>query len=196
MLTQVTLFYTHNLRGNLAYLPRLYTYLERARMGLGASLLLDLGNACAPEVWHCKATGGRSVLVVLDGMGYHALNVADALTVENRHKLEGITTAGLVDLAHVWRYHVPPVRDEGIVVSLHPSPALRLCIVLTPAERTHLTGGCLYLAGIGGHQVGMVRVNVDEARLDEVRVDDVPPDLPPNVTIAAAVEFVEAEARL
>lgn len=195
MTTHLTLFYTHRLQGDLALLPRLYTFLERLRQGQGASLLVDLGESCTPSQWHCTATQGRSSIIVLDGMGYHAVNVEGILDAPSRSKLVGITTVALIHQGGAWRYDVPPVRDEGIVISLTPSPALRLCVVLSPADSTRLEEGCLYLQGIEGGQVGAVRVNIDEARLESFTVHDLPATIPAHPIISASIEFVEDEAR-
>ncbi len=91
----LSILYTANIRGDLALLPRLYTFLKSLQADLRQfapedesevmlcavqprpvqTLLLDLGDSCAPDVWHCAATGGRSTLIALDAMGYHAANV-------------------------------------------------------------------------------------------------------------------------
>jgi hypothetical protein len=78
----LTVLYTARLRGEIERLPWLYTFLRdlRARAEGAAVLLLDLGDSCAPGVWHCEVTGGRSMWVALDGMGYHAANVNEVLT--------------------------------------------------------------------------------------------------------------------
>lgn len=195
---KLNLLYTGNIRGDLHGLPRLYTCLQQLRQQFpaedGGPLLLDLGDACAPDVWHCAATGGRSVLIVLDGMGYHAAHVV--LDESERHKLHGVTTLGLVDARRNWRYHVPPVRDDGIVVSAQPTPALRLNIVLTPADTSHLSDGTLQLQAVDKGQIGRVQLDLSDApRLLSAEIVSCPSGLRPDVTIAAAVDFVEEEAR-
>lgn len=79
MLTQpisLSLFYTAALHGDLALLPRLFTFLRQQRAAVqGISLLVDMGCACIPEVWICHATNGRGMLVAMDGMGYDAFHV-------------------------------------------------------------------------------------------------------------------------
>ena len=117
----LTLRYSANIAGDLALLPRLHNFLQRLQAADGSRpLLLDLGGSCAESAWHCRATGGRSALIVLDGMGYHAANVAGALDADNREKLAGQVTLALVDCARDWAYHLPPVRDPSIVVTLRP----------------------------------------------------------------------------
>jgi len=196
----LTLRYSANIAGELALLPRLHTLLQRLDAADGSrALLLDLGGSCAESAWHCRATGGRSALIVLDGMGYHAANVAGALDAENRDKLSEQITMALVDGARDWAYNVPPVRDPGIVVTLRPrllNGAALLQIALTPATETRLDANVLWLRGVGAGQVGEAVVDLRGApRLVSVTTHALPADTPPNPTIAGAVEFVEAEAR-
>ena len=196
----LTLRYSANIAGDLALLPRLHTFLQRLDAGDGSrALLLDLGGSCAESAWHCRATGGRSALIVLDGMGYHAANVAGALDAVNRDKLAEQVTLALVDGARDWAYHVPPVRDPSIVVTLRPrlsNGAARLQIALTPAAETQIDGNCLRLREVGAGQIGEAMVNLSGApRLVSSTTHALPADTPPNPSIAGAVEFVEAEAR-
>lgn len=197
MLDALTILYTHRLRGDLARMPRIYTWLESLRADDPRPLLLDLGESCTPDVWPCSATEGRAGLVVLDGMGYHAANTAQDLSAVDRQKLRGVVTMALVDERTVWRYRVPPMEDETILVSLKPQPALRLCIALEPASETSLDAGILRLAGIEGGQLGRVRLDLQgEPSLISHEVLQMPEGLAPNPGISAAVEFVEDEARL
>lgn len=116
----LTILYTANLRGDLERLPRLHTFLRGLKNLPPADepdvmlcavepvarriLLLDAGNACAPDAWHCAATGGRSALIVLDAMGYQAVNVAGFLTAESRARLDAnYLGMALVDEAHPWQ---------------------------------------------------------------------------------------------
>lgn len=193
----LTIFYTGNLRGDLALLPHLYTFLQQLkRQQTTPPLLLDLGAACVPEVWHCAATGGRSVPMVLDGMGYHAANVQGMFAEDSRDKLKNLVSMALVDDAHAWRLHLPPVRDDGIVISTQPSPALRLCIVLRPAEKTSLEDKTLHLGAVNAGEVGSVIVNLaDEPTLISQQIHLMPANTPADITIVAAVELVESEAK-
>lgn len=196
----LTLRYSANIAGDLALLPRMFTFLQRlgAAEGQGA-LLLDLGGSCAEAVWHCRATGGRSALIVLDGMGYHAANVEGALDAENRAKLAGQVTLGLVDAAQDWSYQVPPARDPGIVVRLRPrhsNGAARLQIALAPAAETRIDGNALWLRAVDAGCIGEAVVDLRKGpRLVSATAHTMPSDTPPNASIAGAVDFVEAEAR-
>ncbi len=195
----LTLLYTANIAGDLALLPRLYTFLQRLHPPERRhALLLDLGGSCADAVWHCRETGGRSTLIALDGMGYHAANVAGALEREKRDSLAGIVTMGLVAEGRDWLYHRPPVTDAGIRVALRPrDDSARAQIVLAPAESTRVEGNAVYLTAVGAGQVGEAVLELRGAPcLLSAQIHVMPPDTPPNPSIAGTVEFVEAEARL
>lgn len=95
---KLTILYTAKIRGDLTLLPRLYTFLQKLKAeAQHPVLLLDLGESCVDDVWHCAATGGRSTLVVLDGMGYHAANVTGFLEASQRDKLRTSLTTAMVD---------------------------------------------------------------------------------------------------
>lgn len=196
---RLTLLYSANIAGDLALLPRLYTFLRQLQPPARQhTLLLDLGGSCSADIPHCRETGGRSTLIVLDGMGYHAANIAGALDRENRDKLAAIVTMGLVDETGDWHYHVPPARDPSIRVTLRPrDDGARLQIILQPAASTRVEGNALYLQAVGAGQVGETVVDLRGAPfLLSACVHPMPPNTPPNPSIAGAVEFVEAEARL
>ena len=195
----LSLRYSAGIGGDLALLPRMFTLIQQLRARAHQpALLLDLGGTCADSVWHCRATGGRSALIVLDGMGYHAANVEGALDAENRAKLAGQVTMALVDAARSWAYQAPPVRDPSILITLRPQQrAARLQIVLAPAAETRIDANILWLREVGAGQVGEVTVDLrGEPRILSATVHTMPADTPPNPSIAGAVEFVEAEARL
>ena len=120
MAKPLSVFYTAHIGGDLALLPRLHTFLTRlmADRERLSTLLLDLGASCSGGVWHCRATGGRSVLHALDAMGYHAANVAGQLHPAQHMQLAGQVTLGLVDAAHDWRW------GADALVTLNPREAL------------------------------------------------------------------------
>ncbi len=198
----LSLIYSANLRGDIALLPRLFTFLQRLKQAAGPdSLILDLGKSCDGAVWHCRQTAGRSMLIALDGMGYHAANVAEALDATNRKQVAEQVTMALVDRANPWRYRLPQFadasEDAGIRLTIMPSamPA-RLQICLAPAERTRLDGHVLYLQNVCAGQVGTVSVDLrGSPRIRHRAIQDLPPDTPPNPSIAGAIEFIESEAR-
>ena len=178
----LTLLYTANIRGDLSMLPRMYTFLQRlkpaARQG---TLLLDLGEACADTAWHCRETGGRSAVIVLDGMGYDAANTGGMLDSANRGKLAEQVTMGLVCEQRDWIYHVPPVIDPSIRATLRPSAAAaRLQILMQPADCTRVERNALYLQGVKGGQVGEVQIDLREhPRVMAARIRDLPAATPP-----------------
>ena len=193
----LTLLYTANIRGDLALLPRLYTFLQQLQgTERRRTLLLDLGASCAESVWHCRATAGRSTLIALDGMGYQAANVEGILGSDDRDALARQVTLGLVDRARDWNWQ-SPAGDPGIRATLKPNvqPA-RLQIMLKPASVTRLEGRVLRLQAVETGQVGEVRVELaEDTRIVHAARHDLPPGTPPNPSIAGTVEFVESEAR-
>ena len=195
----LTLLYTAKIAGDLPLLPRLFTFLQQLRAeSRQPALLLDLGGSCADDVWHCRETGGRSTLIVLDAMGYHAANVAGTLDDRNREILAEQVTMGLVDAGCDWQYHVPPASDDSIHFRLRArKDAARLQIVLFPEERTAIEGNAIFLGAVDAGHVGEASVDLrDTPTLIAARAHEIPPDTQPNASIAGTVEFVEQEARL
>ena len=192
MAQSLSLLYTGHIRGQLGLLPRLHTFLRRLMAGADAALLLDVGASCSEQVWHCRATAGRSCLVALDGMGYHAANVAAGLAAEQREKLAQQLSLGLVDARQDWQ---APGGD--ILVSLEAKPsAHRLQICLQAAQGTQLRGKALWLGEVRAGQVGEVRLWLgDPPRITKAQVHELPRNTPPNPSIAGLVEFIESEAR-
>ena len=191
----LTLLYTANIQGDLALLPRLYTFLQRLKSQAPAdTLLLDLGASCRDNVWHCRATGNRSSLIALDGMGYDAANVHDALDADSREKLSEQVTLALVDRERPWRKSM-----AGIEILFAAAKADRDCslqILLEPAAATGLSDGVLRLKSVGAGQVGEALVELGGgACLLSSCMHDMPAETQPNASIAGMVEFVEAEAR-
>lgn len=195
----LTIFYTYGLRGDLHRLPKLYTFMEQLKTKYHPKpLILDLGESCADDVWHCEITKGRSTLIVLDGMGYHAANVDGIIQQEEREKLTGIIRMGLVDNAHDWHYDMPPVKDDSIRVAYNLSDdyAIRLQIYPLPDEKTYVDDNVLYLTPVKSDQMGVIQLKLlDDPQIISNEIHTMPKGLHPNPTIVAAVEFVEDEAR-
>jgi len=215
----LSILYTANIRGNLELLPRLYTFIRSLHQDMlrfrpededdvllcpvqpppMRTLLLDLGDSCAPDVWHCAATGGRSTLIVLDAMGYHAANVTGILSAEGRAKLTAnVMGMALVDAEHPW-------DNDGVLITTdafthHASRIthdFNLHIVLTPVHTTRLAMHTLYLGHVEAGQVGTAYIgggDSDPALLADA-IFDLPPAAPPDATISGTVEFVTHEAR-
>jgi hypothetical protein len=129
-------------------------------------------------------------------MGYHAVNVSGFLTASVQEQIKTTLTTGMIDERRVWRYHVPPVRDEGILVATQETPALRLCIVAAAAPQTRLHSRTLFLQEVRPYEVGMVQISLkSHPELIAQAVYELPDRLSADPTISAAVEFVEEEAR-
>lgn len=207
MQTPLIILYTHKLRGDLDALPRLYAFQKQLKAYYtseevvqvcaldpaqppGRVLLLDLGESCAPEAWHCPVTGGRSTLVVLDGMGYDAALVSDAPALRARMG-DGVRMA-LVDEAN-------PHAVEDVLIAASANPAhAALQIALAPAETTRLDGNILRLAGLNGSdQVGAALLTqvIGGWSLMAHDIHDLPRRTLPDPTITASVDFVVSEAR-
>ncbi|NWF71172.1 MAG: hypothetical protein HXY40_18980 [Chloroflexi bacterium] len=191
---ETLILYSGGLRGQLSLCPPLYTFLKTLRAEFGVAqahderrtLLVDVGEACATEVWHCAATGGRSTLIVLDAMGYHAANVAGYLTAEARAQLDGVVKLALVD--------AQPVVQDDLCFARDAHTHDGLTVVLTPASVTEIHEQSLRLARAGAGQVGVAHLSKTGA-LVAAKVLALPPRTPPDATIAGVVDFVESEAR-
>jgi hypothetical protein len=198
MIDRLTVFYTHGLRGDLERLPRLYSAMHALRRDHAPSLLVDLGDSCAPDVWHCRVTEGRSVLVALDGMGYDAANIEDMAWENVREAMPGATTMALVDAGTPWACGGPPLHDAsiGVAAGAADGTGKRLVIDLRPAARTQVNGNRLALAGLASGEFAVVQLALtpDGPRLIEAREQEVAEGTPPDVTILASIEFILAEA--
>src|SRR5690606_37056376 len=147
---EFTLLYTASLNGQIDVLPRLYTFLKTLRSELYPALIIDLGQSCAPDVWHCDEPEGRAVLVALEGMGYTAAN-ASHLSEEVQAKLHQQLVMALVDEAHPhvegsFLFSVAPRQGDG-----------HLCVVMQPDTSTSLQDDVLRLQAVTSTQVGVVR---------------------------------------
>lgn len=192
----LTILYTQNIRGDLQYLPRLYTFLQNLKHKFDSkALLLDIGNACADDVWHCEVTKGRSTVTVMDAMGYHAVNVADFMGDSERDSLATNVSTGLVTERHMWRYFVPPLRDEDIVIAGQATPAMKLCIIASPAEQNLLENRMLHLKTLEKSEIGLVQVDMQKMAITKEEIFTPPKGFKPNASIAASVELIEEEAR-
>jgi hypothetical protein len=185
----LTILYTHHIRGELNMLPRMHTFIRRLRGELaeGRTFLVDLGDSCVPDVWPCAITEGRSTLIVLDAMGFHAANVTNLLSPVSRARLEPQVSLALVDETH-------PFIDDGIrfVASDVTRDTGTLTVQLSPAAAATLEEGVLRLPGLEHGQIGIARLS-HERLVHEVHA--LPNDTPPEPTVSGAVDFVRDEAR-
>lgn len=196
----LTVLYTYGLRGDLDCLPRLYTLIRQLRAlnsveavkvceddpapPQGRVLLLDLGESCAAEAWHCAASGGLSVPLAFDGMGYHAARVE--ITAEARAKVSAATQIKLIDAEH-------PAEVGGVWLTLDAARADGLTILMRPAASAEINGNLLVLPAVGAGQVGEARLR--GRLLVSHMVYDVPTNALPDPTIAGIVDLVKSEAR-
>ncbi|MDL1900228.1 hypothetical protein FBR02_05610 [Anaerolineae bacterium CFX9] len=186
----LTILYTQNLAGDLHLLPRLHTQIARLRgAARGRSLLLDMGDACAATIWHCAITGGRSMLVALDGMGYDAANVQGYAPADVRDMLG--ENVRMQTISRDYDGYLDDVYLTLDTRQAHPHAALT--IFMETADETTLDSGLLLLKTVERGQIGMATVR--GGRLTEATVQPLLPSVYPDPTIAGVVEFVEAEAR-
>jgi hypothetical protein len=214
--THVSLFYTVALKGDLALLPRLFTFLSRERATVrGLSLLVDMGCACAPEAWICQATAGRGMLVAMDGMGYDAFHVG----VRDPLYQVPYIVEGLQRLI-VTRFAAGPwsvrLNRQGVLVGFANGtqmaraaadlPDVDLLIGLRYTDHAVMQAEwrapqrwLLFDCGDGQTQVG----RLDLTLLPEPPYINVqghtaltmPEGTPPDPTISGVIEFVQSEAR-
>jgi hypothetical protein len=184
----LTILYTGGLRGDLALLPRLFTFIRRLKaQESGRVLLIDAGDACDPAVWHCAVTGGRSMLIALDGMGYDAAYLP--LTDEDRARLDDSVRIAAVDAAH-------PAHVDEVTLSAEPDPNAVLTVLLPMGVKTILEEGILKLEKVSAGEVRRLRLTADAAspiRLTSEALP-MPVETPPDPTIAGVIDFIEREA--
>lgn len=141
--------------------------------GDGKTVMVDLGNSCSPDVWHCNVTGGRSTLMVLDAMGYTAANIVGMDTDVYEKISEQILMTLIID-----DKQTIPI-DDNLQLSLRPS------------ESTHIENNVLYLAPPDG--VGVVEIH--QGGVQSVENKPMPASILPDPSIAGVVDFVISEAR-
>jgi hypothetical protein len=184
---KLTILYTANLRGQIELLPRLYTFLRQQGP---ADLLIDLGDACDDAIWHCQVTGGRSMLHVLDAMGYHAANTSVYLDQQGHAKLLAQPLGlALIGPGDFWLH-------KGVLFGgpeFHTQPSYRLHILTEAAASTQLEKRSLQLASVPAGSIG--KVILDTPAIVEQAILPMPDSILPDPTIAATVDFVLDEAR-
>lgn len=186
----MNVIYTYNLSGNITFFPRLFTHVRTLLLHSSPKpLLLDLGGACHPDQWHCKATEGRSALIILDAMGYDAANTYGVLSKASYDKLKEHV---IMTLIHDEQPHIV----KNVLLALTPISSTgswmpKIC--LTPCDSTIIQDGWLHLARIAGDEIGIVQMDSDTMRY---RVEKIPANTMPDPIISGVVDLVLAEARL
>lgn len=206
----LTVLYTAHLRGDIAILPRLYAFIRQLKAFYGdeaavnmcvndpssevtgRGLLVDLGASCAADVWHCQVTGGRSMPIALDALGYHAVNVKDYFADGGRERVGDNVRIALVDDDH-------PAEVDGVLMRTTSTPdaPTTLQIELMPAAETRITANILRLKTVEGGQIGAAKLRYAGGHwsLMHSETHDLPTRTLPDPTIAAIVDFVISEAR-
>jgi hypothetical protein len=203
--TAVTLLYTANLRGDLAYLPRLATVIQRERRTAeGPTLLLDLGDTCSPDSWVCRATQGRAPFLVLDAMGYDAALIggpeqAPIPPASLRRLMDQLVMAVIV-----WNRARPIVRS-GITLTVAPGDAPLpetgpvICVDrgrdTLPADQVPAHDPVLTIGDAQKGQLARVDMAWPEWTLRAARLVTVAQTTPADPGIAAVAQLVEHEAR-
>lgn len=164
---------------DLAYLPRLYRYLQTLKQGLqGTVWRLDSGVAWSDEVWLSAVTEHRAAYILLDAMGYSAA-FADGLSAEQHAKL-----APQLQL-QLWTpsaNRLPWPDDQGEVT-------------LQVAESFACVEETLHLPQPAKGTIQHYQLHPDPWRLVAQRAYSLPASTLPDPTISAAIEFVQDEAR-
>ncbi len=209
------LFHTARLAGRLDLLPRLFALIQRERASAaGPVFLVDLGDFCAPAVPECAATEGRAVLFVLDAMGYDGVCLSDG-------DCRPMTSAAPSKVSDNLRMAVCGPADVcgglpagfvcergGLSVACQagraaePAPGAHLVVRRSDGAegppRLEIVTRTLWLPppteGILGRSEVRFAAGVPAAF--DSRALSLPPDMPPDATIAATVDFVREEARL
>lgn len=190
---KATILFTQDLRGDLDFVPKLGRMLWRLRAEDQTNVTVDLGAACDRSVWHCDATDGRSMLIALDGMNYAAANT-EGLEENVRPHL----SRALVGLRAVDRKYPAKLGPFQMVTQLPPDgiPDAPLVLVLAPHDSTRVEGNAVFFPRVPRYAIGRVRVALlPKVEIVSVETLTVPPDMPPDPTLTAMVEFIESEAR-
>jgi hypothetical protein len=221
--TDISIFYTSGLRGQLDRLPRWFNQISSLRGQSQFSLLVDLGQTCEAGQWICQATAGRGMLVAMDAMGYDAFHIGPLdMLYQYPHLVQQIQQIIVTPFAAgPWSANL---TRQGLQVQIIngknlPNPAATLAETSQStvnftlalgldlhAEVKALAGGCLLLQGAASNTAQLGRVDIrlaaqpaySEGAAPEIldwQVLALRHDLPPNPTLAGVVDFVRSEAR-
>lgn len=181
-----TIIYTHDIKGELDWLPRLHTFIQTMRQAIeGEVFLVDLGGSCSPDEWHCQVTDGRAVLMGLDAMGYHYVNVNENLPPSARERLIDQIMMQLVDDDTVY-------ETEHFAFQTKLTPSTKERVLLVPCDTPSKEPNVIDLPRLGWHQVGIVQVYADQWCYEQFTVA---PHTLPDATIAGTVDFIRDEAK-
>jgi hypothetical protein len=197
----VTLLYTANLAGDLALLPRLFTLIRQERRAANSPVfLLDLGDTCSVDSWICRATQGRAPLIVLDGMGYDAALIGGPEQIpippaSLQYLLETLVMPVIEwnSAAYITKRGVTLAVASGtaLLPTDHPGIWIDRLVQALPENNSP----SLILGDVAKGCLARVDLAWPAWTIQASRLLQLPPDLPPDPTIAAAVDFVTNEAR-
>lgn len=189
------IIYTYQLKGQLGLLPPLYTYLTQLiKADPSDHILLDLGQSCQPDIWHCQVTSGQSCLTVLDGMGYTAAHTDGLLQPAIRQNLQKHMAMHLVDQNHPFEYSY---ADQNLCIASNPaSNQHTLTIALKASPANQIKNGILHLKTIEQGEIGLVWLALTPTiHIHHATTERLPDKIAPSPVISATVDFVESEAR-
>ena len=197
----LTILYTANLQADFDLMPRVFSTIQRVRRSLPDGgwpfLLLDLGGACNTDTWICQATENRAPYLVLDAMGYNAVR-ADGLDRAGIMSLQPAVQLRLLDDRMVYRW-----QWQDMSVNIGPrgeKPAITWTIAATSTQAEESAdffiaeGGRVTLFLLKG-ELGMIQLVWPEMEVVAARCIAFDDPVRRDPTIAAAIEFVEREAR-
>ncbi|HEX3053237.1 MAG TPA: hypothetical protein VHP83_21440 [Aggregatilineaceae bacterium] len=192
------MFYTANLKGNLALLPRLFTLIQQQRDD-ALVFLLDLGDTCSLDAWVCRTTQGRAPLLVLDSMGYDAAIIggpeAVSIPVSSLRQLVDTIMMPIIIWGRVVRLAKRGVSfniasGEAVLPEGEPGVLIDRSTQALPARNAPFPT----LGDVPQGQLARVELSWPEWTVLDARIVELSAEIQPDPTIGAIVELVEAEA--
>lgn len=189
---RITILYTHNIRGKLDHLPRLATLIQQVKAQTDERvLLLDAGDCCHKAQPLCQQTEGRAAVILLDAIGYDAVNVTEYLSPASYERLEANYLA--VELVNGTRSYTAAGIEYGTNPGAEPSwlhIALETDAVIGIHEQT------LQLQTLNAEQLGVIRIkqNGTSTEIVEFRVLQLADNVQPVSHISGTLDFIREEA--
>lgn len=178
----VHVFVTAHSHCDLAYLPRLYTYLKHLKKTLdGPIVVIDSGVAWSNGEWLSVVTEHRAPYILLDAMGYTAA-FCEGLSPDNIEKLHPQLQLQL--LAPSQATVISLSTGETITVAQHPQN-----------NQIEAQGQTLYIPLTPHRTIGYAHIALAPLTVLETQLYQVPATTLPDSTIAGTIEFVQDEAR-
>lgn len=198
--TTVTVLATANLRGAVETLPqRAALILRERRAAAGLTLLLDLGDTCAPESWLCRVTQGRAPFLLLDAIGYDAAFIGGEDTPLPPAAYRRLHDRIVMPL-FLWHRTTELVRREqlfafaaGRATPPPDVPAFRItrdATILASEE-----AGTIVLGDVPAGHLRRVDIRWPEWTIADARTIALETTEPPEPTISAVLDLVIEEAQ-